>query len=900
VSTSSNNSLEACIRALRTHSAFTNTPSGELLGDYHFSRGEFEQAIAAYESSGVQSEQIKAKQGWCHAIIGQFEGTEELLTLENCGSSSAELAVLAAVVAGGWNRTALYHRQNIADEERIRRRAHVAELIHRALDVSGQPDQLAFIAYMYLEEWYTDNEAALDVAARAATIYRYPSFIEWHTRLLRTLDRLTDTDLDRLLQHAGESPSPSFIYEIVRSALKLSRYDDAGNGLKLFGRDPSELDGTLSARIQLMLAYVELQRALDADPGAAVNAHGSVRSLHEELKGRATEDSITDVLSFACKLRLALAVIVKDHSSVRQSAKWILDSEWTADYQPDYSPRYQTMWMADEMVEGDFGCGYLDAYVVDALASADREKWRLLNALRHIENDEESSIEEARAFVVEYGANELPVWAYPTIVETLLSVPEVASHAAGRVIARYCIENERNDGVDANAPGCDYDYLTPIQVGQLLEGVQEELALPSNTPTSRIIVLNELHSILYASKQFNLLKQLADEVLMNLPDNTSALFYGALARQEMQQLSAARPMYERVIELNNNDRAAYWNLLLIHDSQGNEEAIAALTPALEVHAKGGKESWVTTRKFAHDALSRARQQQATTNLRAFVNRSLEAYPGLREGPIASFELSLIEAAVLIALLRATELDHSKWILSPFGESSTPFEPTRKFRTVLFDLAQKGVIEFAESTPLEAFTVKDGTLSFYLDKVQWRISPNTLALQRDVRDLARREWPNDWTAHAEMLAKDLAAEECVAYMEYLCEERRLDAPHPPDMRSLFRELLEHCSAGKCWYYIYSGVQSANDYRTKYSVARQKVTAMMLKRTQERGQLAIEKGWDTSYQRIRALPRSHLSAALHDVLTRWGERAFEEPIRTLDISSAFDETDSPQSIGKDEAK
>ena len=93
------------------------------------------------------------------------------------------------------------------------------------------------------------------------------------------------------------------------------------------------------------------------------------------------------------------------------------------------------------------------------------------------------------------------------------------------------------------------------------------------------------------------------------------------------------------------------------------------------------------------------------------------------------------------------------------------------------------------------------------------------------------------------------------------------------------MLEHCCVGKCWYYIYSGVQSANDYRTKYPVSRAQVTAMMLKRTRERGEIAIAKEWDTQYSRIRALPRSHLSAALHDVLTGWGERAFEEPIRML---------------------
>jgi hypothetical protein len=128
--------------------------------------------------------------------------------------------------------------------------------------------------------------------------------------------------------------------------------------------------------------------------------------------------------------------------------------------------------------------------------------------------------------------------------------------------------------------------------------------------------------------------------------------------------------------------------------------------------------------------------------------------------------------------------------------------------------------------MEAFTARDGHLRFYLDKVHWSISPRTLALQREIRDMARHQWPEHWFDHAEVLSRDLATEECVAYMEYLAEQRNLDPPDQTEARALFRELLEHCSVGKCWYYIYSGVQSANDYRTKYPVSRAQVTAMML--------------------------------------------------------------------------
>jgi hypothetical protein len=121
------------------------------------------------------------------------------------------------------------------------------------------------------------------------------------------------------------------------------------------------------------------------------------------------------------------------------------------------------------------------------------------------------------------------------------------------------------------------------------------------------------------------------------------------------------------------------------------------------------------------------------------------------------------------------------------------------------------------------------------------------------------------------------------MKYLAEERGLDAPTELDARAVFRELLEHASASKCWYYPEWGIKSTNDSRTKHPIARNQLAPMMLKRTQQMAQRCRENGWETSRTRIQALPRSHFSAALHDVLTGWGERAFDEPIRVFAQSS-----------------
>jgi tetratricopeptide (TPR) repeat protein len=640
-----------------------------------------------------------------------------------------------------------------------------------------------------------------------------------------------------------------------------------------------EQDSRFSMALKLLRAYVELRRALDADPGTATRALANVESVSRDLGASNSESVANDWLRmFHHKLRLALAVVVKDEGAMRESATAIIDSSWCADYELEHSPAFEMVWLYGFEHEAYFGHGYLEPAVTTSLSSENQIRWTLLLALQDLEHEGNSDSKAAE--VISAHGGRAPPWAAGTVASILLDSKDSDLYSAGLVLARYCLHIERTEERYAKPPAWNYEHLSTAQLGELIEGIVGEFSdARANATSSGGLLLEELGDILYAKKAYHDLRRLSDLILTRAPEHLGALFYSALSRQELKQLSAAKPLYERLLKLDTGHRSAYWNLTLILETQGNVDAIEDMLPALEEHARDGAERWIKARDLARAALGRLRQHNAKTDLRSFVRRELATYPALREEPIDGNELSLLEAASLVALLRAADIDHSAWTLGSFDSSSIPFEPTDRFRSALLDLARKGIIRIAESTPPNAFTARDGQLCYYLGQVQWSISPYTLALQGNIRDMARGNWPTHWTAHVEVLSRDLATEECVAYMEYLAEQRSLDPPDRTDSRALFRELLEHCSVGKCWYYIYTGVQSANDYRTKYPVSRAQVSAMMLRRTRERGENAIAKGWDTQYSRIRALPRSHLSAGLHDVLTGWGERAFEEPIRML---------------------
>lgn len=274
--------------------------------------------------------------------------------------------------------------------------------------------------------------------------------------------------------------------------------------------------------------------------------------------------------------------------------------------------------------------------------------------------------------------------------------------------------------------------------------------------------------------------------------------------------------------------------------------------------------------------------QDADSLESRVARVLVRYPQPESTRVSPEELSLLEAATLIALLRACPLDHVNWTLTPLSASAQSFEPTNKFIGTLFGLLKKGVVAIDPSTP--AGTVEltaDGQLTAYLTHVVWRISSNTLALQRSIRDLPIEKWPHSWRDHAPVLARDLGVEELVTYLEYLVVNRDLPAPNMDEARSLFRVQLEQFAIAQCYYLAHKTMRETLDYQALYRPGRTQVATRIINLLRGNGERAIAQGWDTRFARIRQLPPSLLWEALNDVLTGWGSAAFEKPVTKLTL-------------------
>ncbi len=282
--------------------------------------------------------------------------------------------------------------------------------------------------------------------------------------------------------------------------------------------------------------------------------------------------------------------------------------------------------------------------------------------------------------------------------------------------------------------------------------------------------------------------------------------------------------------------------------------------------------------------SLALAQEPDDELRTELEEALAHYPNPDTTRVRPDELTLLEAASLIALLRASPLDHVRWTLSSLREVTQRFEPTQKFIGTLFGLMNKGVIAIDASTPAGVVEIQDGRLRAFLDRVVWRVSAHTLELSRAIRELPRRDWPDEWRGHAPVLARDLGVEELAVYLEHLLDERSLPNPNMEEVREIFRVQLEQLAVAQCYYLAHKTMKEALDYQARHHPGVKQLQVRLINLLRGNGEKAIAQQWDTRYERIREFPPSLLYEALHDVLTGWGRAAFDEPVMALLVGAS----------------
>lgn len=484
--------------------------------------------------------------------------------------------------------------------------------------------------------------------------------------------------------------------------------------------------------------------------------------------------------------------------------------------------------------------------------------------------------------------------------------PEGESHLPDLCFLRLILEGyDEVFGVELDVPWMEYDARVlqhldtahRVYLGLLVACARVECG--TDTEHDRASIVSEGPRWGPLSEITTMFQVIVDEEPIDVDALGTLLARAACSAEDGNPQLAERLGYraESLGELETETLIAVFDAAL--DAMSEQRAgtgegmLAAWGPLLAERAPDALRrlgAWITERTGKSPDLPKAPDP---------IQAYLAKLPGPDACPTEPSELTLLEAATLIALLRS-EIDHARWTLAPLDTLGPPFEPEspeyrpRRFLPVLFDLLGKGVVGIAPATPPGVLVPKDGKVSAYLDRIVWMIWPQTLALHRAVRDLPRDQWPAAWIEQAPILGRDLGAQELVVYMTHLCIQRRLERPEVDVVEPQLRALLEQRSIAHGYYLVHKTVKETADYYTKYRPKPQAIVTRMHNLLKGNIEKSLAAGWDTVYNRENDLPVSLLFDALNSGLTKWGDAAFRHPVFELgdaDGSAAL-ESDSGQ--------
>lgn len=355
-------------------------------------------------------------------------------------------------------------------------------------------------------------------------------------------------------------------------------------------------------------------------------------------------------------------------------------------------------------------------------------------------------------------------------------------------------------------------------------------------------------------------------------------FDHGLAAQRSRHPEEAIQAYDRVLAIQPGHFAAIYNLLLLCTSPAHATLLAKAASFVETFPPEQADQ----KKELQEALIAARERCAdkVAATKATIRAELASFSPLLTALPNVEDIALRYIAALLALLRVCRAEPDGTVLRPFEGSSLPFSPTRQGRQDIFGLLRSGLVAVSPETPDSTFVIKNGQITgWHLGQVWWRLSPITMPFLQRVRERAScMPWPELWADELLGLAKEIAHEECIQYLNFCADERNWPTPsNQDDLQILVQGLADAVSVSQAFYLCYLGAMAASDHKQRLPVNAQQAADIMIKRTGQRLESVLAgKYAPKSYERPWKLPRSAISLALWVDILGMGDTGFDQRV------------------------
>ncbi|MDF4024637.1 hypothetical protein P3W24_06660 [Luteibacter sp. PPL201] len=356
-----------------------------------------------------------------------------------------------------------------------------------------------------------------------------------------------------------------------------------------------------------------------------------------------------------------------------------------------------------------------------------------------------------------------------------------------------------------------------------------------------------------------------------------ALGYALALKGDAQ---GALQAYARVLEAEPGDVSAIFNSLLLCKTPAQADVVRQLSGLVD--ALDDEATTCEWRGKLAVALERAMKACAPADVPGSpMALMLADFPKLRADVPAPETLSLRGVIALIALARAAPPDGDLLLLRPLPMGTTLFSPTRATWHLLFDALRTGLVTVGGPTPADAVAATGDQWTIFPERIWWRLSPAAFAFIEEARSLGSVDaWPEAWQRLAPGLARLIAADECMQYVEYLCEQRRWPMPSGKEkLQTLLNDIIAQFSVSQAYYLFYISVMAASDRKEAQGLTGQHASNLLVVIAADRFERAKAGRYGeappTSWRR-HTYPRSALSLALWSDLLDMGDMGFERPV------------------------
>ncbi len=252
------------------------------------------------------------------------------------------------------------------------------------------------------------------------------------------------------------------------------------------------------------------------------------------------------------------------------------------------------------------------------------------------------------------------------------------------------------------------------------------------------------------------------------------------------------------------------------------------------------------------------------------------------------DLSVKQAVFLLTIMRLTANEDLTG-LTEFGSvTSEKMSPSSDYDYVIIKtLYRNNLMSIDPISDLDSINLKErNKFVFSMDRVRWVVtikdhSPYFGCFMQQLQDkISSMEYLESSHEDIICLSKEIALEECLAYLHYCLGEHGLPCKSGEKTHLVLGKALESFSVSQIYSFIWGASKDAAAYYQRSTVPRAQAANTVVSNIEKRSERAVIENWNVKpFQRNYNLPQSEVSRTLYNSLLHTSDGGFSQLLKSI---------------------